>query len=271
MDTWRPVTKPKEFPSSRDIDKFEINTAANDTLPFLIVGDGESRTSETEEPVEVIIFRVVFALLISVSLVINILLILAILRIKCRVAVVYIILSFLIIPDIIFYIKLITELIHWDTRNPTWSSSDWSCGLWQFATHLYPVLYSFLLIAIIYHALITLYMDYKGDYEKSCRKYLPLILVALLLFLSVVCASSAFYARAKTSSPAATSQHVDDRQYCDLAVPAIIGEDTEEIMKISAVTYRLVYEIILPYLVPLLLVAFPYVSLLVGELTCLCL
>ena len=67
---------------------------------------------------EVIIFRVIFALLISVSIVINLLLLLAILRIKCRIAVVYILLSFLIVPDIMFYIKLITELIHWDTSEP---------------------------------------------------------------------------------------------------------------------------------------------------------
>ena len=260
MDTWRPVSKPKQFDSSRDIDKLEINIRTNDTLPFLIVGDDSSQ-DVVEEPVEVIIFRVVFALLISISLVINILLILAILRLKCRIAVVYIILSYLIVPDILFYIKLITELIHWDTEHPTWSANQWSCGLWQFASHLYPILYSYILISIVYHAFISLYMDYKGEYERSCRKYLPLLLTGLTLFLSVVCASSGFYAGARSAS---LPHHGDARQYCDLTVPSIIGDPTPETAQVAMVTYRLVYEIVLPYLVPLLMVGFPYVSLLVG-------
>ena len=272
MDTWNawiPVTNTKEFPSSRDIDKLEINIS-NNSLPFLTLGDGTSPSQApgepggiiNEEPVEVIIFRVIFALLISISLVINLLLILAILRIKCRIAVVYMLLAYLIVPDILFYIKLITELIHWDSTDPGWAASDWSCGLWQFASHLYPLTYSVTLTAILYHAFITLYMDYKGDYEKSCRKWLPLLLVALSFILSVICASSGFYSRAKTS---ASPERSDTRQYCDLAVPAIVGGNSAEIAEISRVTYRLVYEIVLPYMIPLVLVAFPYVSLLVGR------
>ena len=264
-DAWTPVTKPKEFVSSRDVDKLEINLS-NSSLPFLAVGDGISPRqggASNEEPVEVIVFRVIFALLISISLVMNLLLILAILRIKCRVAVVYILLAYLVLPDILFYIKLITELIHWDSADPGWATSDWSCGLWQFASHLYPLAYSVTLTAILYHAFITLYMDYKGDYEKSCRKYLPLILLAVIFFLSVICASSGFYSRARTVTRAA--QSVDTRQYCDLAVPSITGAVSREVAEVSVVTYRLVYEIVLPYMVPLLMVGFPYVSLLVSK------
>ena len=268
MDSsWIPVTNPKEFHSSRDIDKLEVNVF-NESLPFLTVGDDSKSQSNYDEPVEVIIFRVIFALLISISLVINLLLLLAILRIKCRVAVVYIMLSFMIVPDIMFYIKLITELIHWDTDNPSWASTDWSCGLWQFSTHLYPVMYSFILVSIMFHALITLYMDYKGDYEKSCRKYLPLILIGISFFLSVICSSSGFYSRAKIDNVSRTvtaAKKVDVRQYCDLAVPGLVGVDTKEVLEVSVVTYRLVYEIVLPYMVPLLMVGFPYVSLLVGQ------
>ena len=133
MDSsWIPLTNPKEFRSSRDINKLEVNlgNSNNQSLPFLTVGDDSSSHNANEEPVEVIIFRVVFALLISVSLVINLLLLLAILRIRCRVSVVYILLSFLLVPDILFYIKLITELLHWDSTDPDWAASDWSCGLW---------------------------------------------------------------------------------------------------------------------------------------------
>ena len=264
MDTsWIPVTNPKEFHSSRDIEKLEVNLVRNESLPFLVVGDDSSSHNSNEEPVEVIIFRVVFALLISISLVINILLILAILRIKCRVAVVYIILSYMIVPDIIFYIKLITELIHWDTTEPGWAASDWSCGLWQFATHLYPIIYSYLLIAIMFHAMITLYMDYKGDYERSCRRYLPLILIAVTIFLAIVCAASGFYSRTKNGE--IVDKNIDIRQYCDLSVPSISSHETKETMEVSVITYRLVYEIVLPYMVPLLMVSFPYVTLLVGE------
>ena len=263
MDSsWIPLTNPKEFRSSRDINKLEVNLG-NQSLPFLTIGEDSSANNVIDEPVEVIIFRVVFALLISVSLVFNLLLLLAIIRIRCRVSVVFILLSFLLVPDILFYIKLITELLHWDSADPEWAASDWSCGLWQFATHLYPLVYSFMMVAIMFHAFITLYMDYKGDYEKSCRKYLPLILLAVTFFLSVICASSGFYSRARSVTRAGRA--LDTRQYCDLDVPSITGAVTREVAEVSVVTYRLVYEIVLPYMVPLLMVGFPYVSLLVGK------
>ncbi len=42
-----------------------------------------------------------------------------------------------------------------------------SCGMWQFGTHVYPLLYSSLLTAIVYHAFILLYMDHTGKYEAG--------------------------------------------------------------------------------------------------------
>ena len=43
----------------------------------------------------------------------------------------------------------------------------------QFGTHLYPMLYSFLLVAIVYHAFVTLFLDYSGSYEERARRWLP--------------------------------------------------------------------------------------------------
>ena len=43
----------------------------------------------------------------------------------------------------------------------------------QFGTHLYPLLYSFLLVAIVYHAFVTLFLDYSGSYEERARRWLP--------------------------------------------------------------------------------------------------
>ena len=43
----------------------------------------------------------------------------------------------------------------------------------QFGTHLYPLLYSFFLVAIVYHAFVTLFLDYSGSYEERARRWLP--------------------------------------------------------------------------------------------------
>ena len=46
----------------------------------------------------------------------------------------------------------------------------------QFGTHLYPLLYSFLLVAIVYHAFVTLFLDYSESYEERARRWLPVSL-----------------------------------------------------------------------------------------------
>ena len=46
--------------------------------------------------------------------------------------------------------------------------------------------------------------------------------------------------------------------------PSITGAESPELSEQAMVTYRLVYEIVLPYLIPLVMVAFPYVSILLG-------
>ena len=65
-------------------------------------------------------------------------------------------------PFQIFYCKLVVELVNWGDPNPSWASSDWSCAMWQLGTHWYQLLYSVLLLAIVYHAFITLFLDYSG-------------------------------------------------------------------------------------------------------------
>ena len=36
-----------------------------------------------------------------------------------------------LLPDVIFYTKLVVELVDWGAERPAWAKSDWSCGLWQ--------------------------------------------------------------------------------------------------------------------------------------------
>merc|ERR1712130_1005864 len=175
---------------------------------------------KAEEPVEGIVSRVVYALLISASLVINLLLVIAIMRLKARVAVIYLLTAAMVIPDCIFYTKVIVELMNWDQAAPTWAEDDVSCGVWQFATHLHPLLYSYLLVAIVYHAFVALFLDTRGHYERSTRRLLPLLLVGLTVGMSLVCAPSALYSRVL---PVPAPQH--EQQVCHLEVPPIGSPD----------------------------------------------
>ena len=111
---WVPVTDPQDLPSAvfngleiRDTlpDVGRVSDPANSSLPFL----EKDMEVKTEEPVEVIVSRVVYALLISASLVINLLLVIAIMRLKARVAVIYLLTAAMVIPDCIFYTKVGTE------------------------------------------------------------------------------------------------------------------------------------------------------------------
>jgi len=210
---WVPVTDPQDLPSAvfngleiRDTlqDVGRVSDPANSSLPFL---EEQEMEEKAEEPVEVIVSRVVYALLISASLVINLLLIIAILRLKARVAVIY------------------------------------------------------LLVAIVYHAFIALFLDTRGHYERSTRRLLPLLLVSLTVGMSLVCAPSALYSRVL---PVPAPQH--EQQVCHLEVPPIGSPSSPGPAELeqAMVTYRLAYEIVLPYLLPLLLLAFPYVCLLIG-------
>jgi len=81
----------------------------------------------------------------------------------------------------------------------------------------------------------------------SCRRLLPLILLAIIVFLTIIAAPSGFYAKAKEASPTTvlansttTSSNSNKQQYCDLYVPPITGSDSPELQDQANMTYRLV-------------------------------
>ena len=76
--------------------------------------------------------------------------------------------------------------MNWDQAAPSWTEDDLSCGFWQFASHLHPLLYSYLLVAIVYHAFVALFLDTRGHYERSTRRLLPLLIVGLTVGMSLV-------------------------------------------------------------------------------------
>jgi hypothetical protein len=87
----------------------------------------------------------------------------------------------------------------------------------------------------------------------SCRRLLPLILLAIIVFLTIIAAPSGFYAKAKeaaspTTVPANSTTNTNSnsnsnsnkQQYCDLYVPPITGLDSPELQDQANMTYRLV-------------------------------
>ena len=106
----------------------------------------------------------------------------------------------MILPDILFYAKLITELVDWSTDAksvPSWATTDTACGIWQFATHAYPILYASFLLAIVFHAFVTLFLDYSGGYELRIKRFLVVIFIAICTIIALIVAPSAFYGKAK--------------------------------------------------------------------------
>ena len=115
-DAWVPVTDLKDLPSANLLNGIDVRDTffgvgtvsdpSNSSLPFL----EQEMETKAEEPLEVIVSRVVYALLISASLVINLLLIIAIMRLKARVAVIYLLTAAMVLPDCIFYTKVSSQL-----------------------------------------------------------------------------------------------------------------------------------------------------------------
>ena len=115
-DAWVPVTDLKDLPSNNVLNGLDVRDTLfgvgtvsdprNSSLPFL----EQEMETKAEEPLEVIVSRVVYALLISASLVINLLLIIAIMRLKARVAVIYLLTAAMVLPDCIFYTKVSSQL-----------------------------------------------------------------------------------------------------------------------------------------------------------------
>lgn len=263
MESWLPVTGPPNSIYTHSTGtKMHVT---NQSLPFLTnepIGGPETQEG-VEEPVEVIVSRVLYALLISVSLVANLLLLIAVIRLKAQVPVVYLLLTSLLLPDCIFYTKVIMELINWGVLTPVWAGDSTWCGLWQFLSHLQPLLYSSLLVGTVYQAFIRLFMDTHSVYEASTRRFFPLLLLSITVGLAMVSAPSWLYAKAVLIH----GPEGKVNQECQLEVTPIAGvEVTPATSEQAMVTYRLAMEVVLPYLVPAVLVMFPYLSLLVGLL-----
>lgn len=76
------------------------------------------------EPAEIIVARVVFALLVSVSLVMNLLLALAVARRWKTIHLIYVLAASMAFPDLIFYSKLVAELVNSYGNNvPPWATT----------------------------------------------------------------------------------------------------------------------------------------------------
>jgi hypothetical protein len=55
------------------------------------------------------------------------------------------------------------------------------------------------------------------------------------------------------------------RQFCSLSVPSLLAPgSTPGLSQESEASFRLVYELVLPYLLPLVFLGFPYITLLIG-------
>ena len=92
----------------------ELNVDENEDFDF--INDSDLLVSE---PVEIIVARVVFALLVSVSLVMDLLLALAVGRRWKTVHLIYVLAASMALPDLIFYAKLVAELVNsWDISVP---------------------------------------------------------------------------------------------------------------------------------------------------------
>jgi len=247
------------FIGQRDFDQ-EI---AEDEEDFEVIGDSDLLASE---PAEIIVARVLFALLVSVSLVMNLLLALAVGRRWKTVHLIYILAASMALPDLIFYAKLVAELVNSYGHNiPSWATSNWACGLWQFSSHCPPIFYSSFLLAIVYHAFITLFLDYSGGYEDKAKRLYPVILFSIITLCTIISAPSGYFGHVKTKLHGKELSHF--RQHCDLKVPSLmISNDkmTADMWTESQASYRLVYELILPFLMPIILLAFPYITLLIG-------
>ena len=111
------------FIGIREFDDEDLDIeSGDDDFEFI---DNDANDLLASEPVEIIVSRVVFALLVSVSLVMNLLLALAVARRWKTVHLIYVLAASMAFPDLIFYAKLVAELVNsWDVNipPPSWAS-----------------------------------------------------------------------------------------------------------------------------------------------------
>ena len=148
---------------------------------------------------------------------------------------------------------LLIKVVFWPfVIQPNFYLSDWACGLWQFSTHFPPIFYSSFLIGVVYHAFITLFLDYSGGYEERAKRLYPLILLVITTICTIIAAPSGYFGVAKSHFNEHEMSHF--RQHCNLQVPSLMISDdkmTPDMYSESQASYRFVYELVLPYLLPI--------------------
>ena len=89
--------------------------------------------------------------------------------------------------------------------------------------------YAAFLLAIVYHSLVTLFMDYSGGYEEKVKRFLPLVVAAITAVVVIVTAPSGFFGKARReldSITAGNKKTADElahfKQFCDLQVPTLM-------------------------------------------------
>ena len=114
---------------------------------------------------------------------------------------------------------------------------------------------------------MTLFLDYSGSYEERSRRWLPLIVAAIVTVAAIMVSPSGIYSKVSQEEEEGSKFRFKShlRQYCSLAVPSLMApESTPGIRMESETSFRLVYELVLPYLLPLVFLGFPYITLLIG-------
>ena len=106
-----------------------------------------------------------------------------------------------------YRIPLSVSPIELDRGNVRCTDPFWSSGIcWNSALKkpalpsnftLFPVFYAAFLLAITYHALVTLFMDYSGGYEERIKRLLPLVVTAITFLVVIVTAPSGFFGKAR--------------------------------------------------------------------------
>ena len=99
-------------------------------------------------------------------------------------------------------------------------------------------------------------MDYSGGYEDKAKRLYPLILGVIVVICTLLTAPSGYFGQAKLASQPYGKDLSHFRQHCDLRVPSLMISEakmTEDMWIESQATYRLVYELVLPFIWPMVM------------------
>ena len=101
----------------------------------------------------------------------------------------------------------------------------------------------------LFQSLLLIISSHAG-YEETAKRMYPLILAGILTLCTLISAPSGLFARTRPD------QTRTEHHHCDLRVPSILTSDDKmtTVMWIeSEAAFRLVYELVLPYILPLVL------------------